>query len=417
MENIFVEFLPPWVETGMQPAFYDKESGTVLQQTARMYSRVNMLIRMFNKLSKETKETVEDYIGKFNELAQYVNNYFDNLDVQEEINNKLDAMEQSGQLAEIINEEIFGELNDEIDQLGDDLDDLRVDTDILSRNKKWTLALFLDTAERQAEEYVTELMTRGANAGFGSCQMIIHIQNDGTLVEDTTKFDLYNTIANSLHIPITSVKFHGSRNATRYSDVILECLAYFPDADTAFVMNEQADYIYSDGLGYPSIIKNAYANIKKVGFTVSYSRGFYNLNGYNITPAQWNQVMSTYDILGMNVYPSCGNYQDYKNVEFAKIKSSFNIPPFLLNWNKELWVTESGVLPYWQMLELPESWNTALLSDTTKDTTPQKLFLKGLAESDIAERADKIVPWYVESGMSDTNHELFNILRTIMKGE
>ena len=113
MENIFVEFLPPWIETGLQPAFYDKESGTVLQQTARMYARVNMLIRMFNKLSKNTKqeiedfetstnETVNEYINKFNELHDYVQDYFDNLDVQEEINNKLDDMAEQGQLADII---------------------------------------------------------------------------------------------------------------------------------------------------------------------------------------------------------------------------------------------------------------------------------------------------------------------------
>lgn len=113
MENIFVEFLPPWVETGIQPAFYDKESGTVLQQTARMYARVNMLIRMFNKLSKNTREeietfehdvneTVEEYIGKFNDLYNYVHDYFDNLDVQEEINNKLDQMADDGELENII---------------------------------------------------------------------------------------------------------------------------------------------------------------------------------------------------------------------------------------------------------------------------------------------------------------------------
>ena len=102
MENIFVEFLPPWIETGLQPAFYDKESGTVLQQTARMYARVNMLIRMFNKLSKNTKTTVEDYINQFNELHDYVHDYFDNLDVQEEINNKLDAMVEAGTLQEIV---------------------------------------------------------------------------------------------------------------------------------------------------------------------------------------------------------------------------------------------------------------------------------------------------------------------------
>lgn len=97
MNNIFVEFLPPWVETGLQPAFYDKESGTVLQQTARMYARVNMLIRMFNKLSKN----VSEYIDKFNELHDYCMDYFENLDVQKEINDKLDQMAESGELKNV----------------------------------------------------------------------------------------------------------------------------------------------------------------------------------------------------------------------------------------------------------------------------------------------------------------------------
>ena len=99
MQNIFVEFLPPWIETGVQPAFYDKESGTVLQQTARMYAKVNELTEAFNQLSEETRNTVNEYIGKFNELHDYVYDYFDNLDVQEEINNKLDSMAQDGSLA------------------------------------------------------------------------------------------------------------------------------------------------------------------------------------------------------------------------------------------------------------------------------------------------------------------------------
>ena len=44
----------------------------------------------------------EDFIEKVNELEEYVNHYFDNLDVQEEINNKLDAMAEAGTLQEII---------------------------------------------------------------------------------------------------------------------------------------------------------------------------------------------------------------------------------------------------------------------------------------------------------------------------
>ena len=102
MDKLFVNFLPPWVETNIQPAFYDKESGSVLQQTARMYAKVNCLVRMFNKLSKETKETVDEYIAKFVELKDFVDTYFENLDVQEEINNKLDAMVEDGTLTELI---------------------------------------------------------------------------------------------------------------------------------------------------------------------------------------------------------------------------------------------------------------------------------------------------------------------------
>ena len=44
--------------------------------------------------------------GLFNELQSYVNNYFDNLDVQEEINNKLDDMVEDGTLQEIITQYI-----------------------------------------------------------------------------------------------------------------------------------------------------------------------------------------------------------------------------------------------------------------------------------------------------------------------
>lgn len=90
--NIFINFLPPWIETGIQPAFYDKESGTVLQQTARMYAKVNEVIQSVNNQN----ETIADYINQFNELHDYVYDYFDNLDVQEEINNKIDNMVTQG---------------------------------------------------------------------------------------------------------------------------------------------------------------------------------------------------------------------------------------------------------------------------------------------------------------------------------
>ena len=47
-------------------------------------------------------EAVEELQNLYIQLKDYVDNYFDNLDVQEEINNKLDDMAESGELTEII---------------------------------------------------------------------------------------------------------------------------------------------------------------------------------------------------------------------------------------------------------------------------------------------------------------------------
>ena len=124
MQNIFIDILPPWVETGLQPAFYDLESGPVLQQTARMYAKVKELTEAFNTLSTDVtneinqfeqdtndeierfegaiNDTVEEYIGKFNDLHDYVEDYFENLDVQEEIDNKLDEMIEDGTLQPLL---------------------------------------------------------------------------------------------------------------------------------------------------------------------------------------------------------------------------------------------------------------------------------------------------------------------------
>lgn len=102
MQNMFIELLPPWIETGLQPAFYDKESGTVLQQVSRMWAKMIELGQGFNTFSTNVTNTVNSYITQFNDLYTYVHDYFDNLDVQEEINNKLDDMAEDGTLQEII---------------------------------------------------------------------------------------------------------------------------------------------------------------------------------------------------------------------------------------------------------------------------------------------------------------------------
>jgi hypothetical protein len=67
-------------------------------------------------------------INKTNELGVQVEaltNWFENLDVQDEIDNKLDDMAESGQLAEIINEQIFTELNNQVQTNTEDIGNLQ----------------------------------------------------------------------------------------------------------------------------------------------------------------------------------------------------------------------------------------------------------------------------------------------------
>ena len=51
---------------------------------------------------KEAVNQVVENTDAFHELYEFVHDYFDNLDVQEEINNKLDKMSQDGSLANIL---------------------------------------------------------------------------------------------------------------------------------------------------------------------------------------------------------------------------------------------------------------------------------------------------------------------------
>lgn len=65
-------------------------------------------------------EKMNEVIGNENEVVILVNemkNYFDTLDVQDEINSKLNDMAESGELAEIINQEIFDGLNTSLTNL------------------------------------------------------------------------------------------------------------------------------------------------------------------------------------------------------------------------------------------------------------------------------------------------------------
>lgn len=94
------------------PLVYD-DSLTYQELLYKLIAKINEVVESQN----QTNENFDELYALFIQLKEYVDNYFKNLDVQEEINNKLDEMAKDGTLDIIINEQIFGKLNDRIDKL------------------------------------------------------------------------------------------------------------------------------------------------------------------------------------------------------------------------------------------------------------------------------------------------------------
>lgn len=95
------KILPPFkmqVLTNFPYIEADFDALTNYQLLCKVVEYLNMVIHNENELTEEVEGLYNAYVS----LQNYVNNYFDNLDVQDEINNKLDEMAESGQLTDII---------------------------------------------------------------------------------------------------------------------------------------------------------------------------------------------------------------------------------------------------------------------------------------------------------------------------
>lgn len=78
----------------------DFDAITNWQLFCKLGEEMNKIIEKVNQAGEQT----ENLTNAFIELQNYVNDYFENLDVQEEIDNKLDEMAEGGELQNIIGE-------------------------------------------------------------------------------------------------------------------------------------------------------------------------------------------------------------------------------------------------------------------------------------------------------------------------
>lgn len=89
----------------------DFDALTNWQLFCKLGKEINKIINSVNV----SGEQVENLTTAFNNLQNYVNNYFNNLDVQDEINNKLDEMVGNGELETLIQQTILNPVTPIID--------------------------------------------------------------------------------------------------------------------------------------------------------------------------------------------------------------------------------------------------------------------------------------------------------------
>lgn len=130
----------------------------VFSEQVTMEEKVTKLFWCVKKIA----ETQEGVVTEWSELYEWVDNYFKNLNLQPEVDKKLEEMASDGTLERIINQEIFGELNTKVNKNASNITALsgRVsnnEEDIISLGNRMTTA---EGDINKVEGRLTSLETR-----------------------------------------------------------------------------------------------------------------------------------------------------------------------------------------------------------------------------------------------------------------
>lgn len=191
----------------------------------------------YSKDNEEMKKQIEEF-----------QHYFDNLDVQEEINNKLDEMAIDGTLDEIINQEIFGELNSQVQSIQEELNNIEVliTTEMVVFGDSWSDPEVEEAIwpESVADELRLNLHNYAKNgAGYVSpSNNLIETQlntaiNDTSYNKNLVKYVVFSGGINDYRLSVTLADLRTAIRTLYNASKLI-----FPNAKIIYVNNFQYPY-------------------------------------------------------------------------------------------------------------------------------------------------------------------------------
>lgn len=309
------------------------------------YGLICELVKYLN-VAIENVNTTEENItllsNAFNELNDYVSNYFDNLDVQEEINNKLDQLVYDGTLTDIL-ENLFTTLKNKIDAVAsgspagvyatfDDLSTADPDHSriyVVTVNGHWyywdnTTSLWTDGGTYQASEVsendptIKKIIDRLDS--FSTPINIIEDELLTTIANIGGEYKLYpNEDCLTIVFPIVS-----GRTYTVYKGYPMGLARYsfssiFPSENS--VVTNYADFSTSANYKTFTATQTGYACIKILDSTETLDVDLVKQSAY-VYNGEYdeNVTKNTTDLI---------NIKSINNVSMTKIKKSAEIPQAL----------------------------------------------------------------------------------------
>ena len=221
------------------------------------YELLCKVVEYLNKVianENEQNESINELANAFNSLKTYVDNYFENLDVQEEINNKLDDMAEAGTLQEIIGE-------------------------YLNANAIWgfnNISAMKSSSNLINGSYATTLGYHSINDGGGATYKIRNINNEDVVDEALIiALEDENLIAELITNNISNVKQFGAYGDGTHDDtnVIKKAINYCYSLENAKLYNNiklyipKGKYLITDTLTLTSstLSSSEYSNIQIEG--------------------------------------------------------------------------------------------------------------------------------------------------------